>query len=647
MIQVLSGSGRSRDGSCDEYLFHQGTLYTAYRFLGCRKAVSDGSFFYTFRTWAPRADEVRLVSDFTDWERGIALTRITDKGIWEVTVQSDVSLAGSVYKYLVIANGKGVCKGDPYALYSKGGDDGGTVITDRPGYAFSDEAWLSHRKNTVATSKKGHYLSAPVNIYEVHPGSFDRKDDGGYLSYRELADLLVSYVKTMGYTHVELMPIAEYPFDGSWGYQVCAYYAPTSRFGTPDDFRYFVDTMHRAGVGVILDWVPAHFPKDEWGLYEFDGHPLYEYQGKDRMESRSWGTRFFDLGREEVQSFLISNALYWFREFHIDGLRVDAVASMLYLDYDRLPGEWIPNPDGGNRNLEAVAFLQKLNSVLFAEFPDVLMIAEESTSFAGVTHPVSEGGLGFNLKWNMGWANDFYDYLETDPVFRKYHHHALNFPLMYAFGENYVLPITHDEVVHGKRSLIGKIAGSYEDKFRQFRCALLLQMTYPGKKLLFMGCEYAQFSEWDFKRGLEWFMLDYPIHRETREYVASLNRFYLERPELWEVDFEGSGFSWIDADNAAGNLVSFIRRDAKGNEIIVVISFSGSENTVLIPAKRKERKEILFEACGTGEKRPDLPAKKIGDRYAVQLTLPPFSGFVLQKAKAKPKAAEIRYKKID
>ncbi|MBR5044474.1 MAG: 1,4-alpha-glucan branching enzyme, partial [Clostridia bacterium] len=424
-------------------------------------------------------------------------------------------------------------------------------------------------------------------------------------------------------------------------------YAPTSRFGSPDDFRYFVDTMHRAGVGVILDWVPAHFPKDEWGLYEFDGHPLYEYQGKDRMESRSWGTRFFDLGREEVQSFLISNALYWFREFHIDGLRVDAVASMLYLDYDRLPGEWIPNPDGGNRNLEAVAFLQKLNSVLFAEFPDVLMIAEESTSFAGVTHPVSEGGLGFNLKWNMGWANDFYDYLATDPVFRKYHHHALNFPLMYAFGENYVLPITHDEVVHGKKSLIGKIAGSYEDKFRQFRCALLLQMTYPGKKLLFMGCEYAQFSEWDYKHGLEWFMLDYPIHRETREYVASLNRFYLERPELWEVDFEGSGFGWIDADNAAGNLVSFVRRDAKGNEITVVISFSGSENTVLLPAKRGERLEILFEACGTGEERPPLPAKKIGDRYAVPLTLPPFSGFVLQKETTKKKTTGIRYQKID
>ena len=405
--------------------------------------------------------------------------------------------------------------------------------------------------------------------------------------------------------------------------------------------------MHRAGIGVILDWVPAHFPKDEWGLFEFDGHPLYEYQGKDRMESRSWGTRFFDLGREEVQSFLISNALYWFREFHIDGLRVDAVASMLYLDYDRLPGEWIPNPDGGNRNLEAVAFLRKLNAVIFGEFPDVLMIAEESTSFAAVTHPVSEGGLGFNLKWNMGWANDFYDYLSTDPVFRKYHHDALNFPLMYAFGENYVLPITHDEVVHGKKSLIGKISGNYEDKFRQFRCALLLQMTYPGKKLLFMGCEYAQFSEWDYKRGLEWFMLDYPIHRETREYVASLNRFYLSRPELWEIDFDGAGFSWIDADDAAGNLVSFVRRDASGGEITVVISFSGSENRVLLPAKRGDAYEILFEACGTGESRPPLKSKKSGARYAVALTLPPFSGFVLKKAEKPNKRPALSYKKTD
>ena len=647
MIQVVSEDGRSRDGRADEYLFHQGTLYSAYRFLGCQKTVSGDSFFYTFRTWAPRADEVRLVSDFADWERGLPMERVTEKGIWELTVRSDESLAGAVYKYLVISSGVGHCKGDPYALYSKGGEDGGTIITDGTEYTFGDGSWLAYRKRTVAVSEKGHYLSAPVNIYEIHPGSFDRKDDGEYLTYRELADRLVSYVKTMGYTHVELMPIAEYPFDGSWGYQVCGYFAPTSRFGTPDDFRYFVDLFHRAGIGVILDWVPAHFPKDEWGLYEFDGHPLYEYQGKDRMESRSWGTRFFDLGREEVQSFLISNALYWFREFHVDGLRVDAVASMLYLDYDRLPGEWIPNPDGENKNLEAVAFLRKLNEVLFSEFPDVLMIAEESTSFAAVTHPVSEGGLGFNLKWNMGWANDFYEYLSTDPVFRKYHHHALNFPLMYAFGENYVLPITHDEVVHGKKSLIGKICGSYEDKFRQFRCALLLQMTYPGKKLLFMGCEYAQFSEWDYKRGLEWFMLDYPIHRETREYTASLNRFYLSRPELWEVDFDPDGFSWIDADNAEGNLVSFIRRDAGGGEIVIVISFSGSPNRVFLPAKRGDAFEILFEACGTGESRPPLKAKKTGERYVVPLELAPFSGFVLKRMKKTAKRPAFRYQKTD
>ena len=647
MIQVVSGSGLSRGGSTDEYLFHQGTLYSAYRYLGCQRAVSDGSFFYTFRTWAPRADEVRLISDFTDWERGLEMKRVTEKGVYEVTVRSDVSLSGSVYKYLVVSGGVGRCKGDPYALASKGGCDGGSVVVDGSDFVFGDEKWLAYRRKTVAASPKGHYLSAPVNIYEVHLGSFDRGENGKYLSYRELADRLVSYVKTMGYTHVELMPIAEYPFDGSWGYQVCAYYAPTSRFGTPDDFRYFVDTLHRAGIGVLLDWVPAHFPKDEWGLYEFDGHPLYEYQGKDRMESRSWGTRFFDLGREEVQSFLISNALYWFREFHIDGLRVDAVASMLYLDYDRLPGEWIPNAEGGNKNPEAVAFLQKLNSVLFSEFPDVLMIAEESTSFAKVTHPVSEGGLGFNLKWNMGWANDFYEYLSTDPVFRKYHHHALNFPLMYAFSENYVLPITHDEVVHGKRSLIGKISGAYEDKFRQFRCALLLQMTYPGKKLLFMGCEYAQFSEWDYQKGLEWFMLDYPIHRETREYTASLNRFYLSRPELWEIDFEPGGFSWIDADNAAGNLVSFVRRDATGESIAVVISFSGSENRVCLPAKRGETYEILFEACGTGERRPPIKARKRGDAWGVPLTLPPFSGYVLKKVKMKLQNATVKYRKID
>ena len=498
---------------------------------------------------------------------------------------------------------------------------------------------MNYRKKIVSTSN-GHYLSAPVNIYELHPGSFDRQENGDYLSYRELADRLVGYVKTMGYTHVELMPIAEFPYDGSWGYQVCCFFAPTSRFGSPDDFRYFVDTMHQAGVGVLLDWVPAHFPKDEWGLFEFDGGPLYEYQGKDRMESRSWGTRFFDLGREEIQSFLISSALFWLREYHIDGLRVDAVASMLYLDYDRLPGEWIPNAEGGNRNFEAVAFLQKLNTVLFSEFPDALMIAEESTSFAGVTHPVSEGGLGFNLKWNMGWANDFYDYLETDPVFRKYHHHALTFPLMYAFGENYVLPITHDEVVHGKKSLIGKIAGSYEDKFRQFRTALLLQMTYPGKKLLFMGCEYAQFSEWDYRRGLEWFMLDYPMHSETREYVAALNRFYLERPELWQIDFDGEGFSWIDADNETGNLVSFIRRGSDGEELTVVLSFSGAEEKVFLPAKQNYTFEILFESLGTGEKNPPIHAVKENGKWVIPLLLPPFSGFVLKRVR-KQKAKEL------
>ena len=387
---------------------------------------------------------------------------------------------------------------------------------------------------------------------------------------------------------------------------------------------------------MLLDFVPAHFPKDAWGLYEFDGGPLYEYQGRDRMESRSWGTRFFDLGREEIQSFLISSAMFWLREFHIDGLRVDAVSSMLYLDYDRLPGEWIPNPDGGNLNLEALAFFKKLNGSVYSEFSDVLMIAEESTAFGRLTHPIEQGGLGFALKWNMGWANDFYDYLSTDPIYRKHHHRALNFPLMYAFTENYVLPVSHDEVVHGKRSLIGKIHGNIEDKFRQMRTALLLQMTYPGKKLLFMGTEFAQFREWDFNAPLEWFMLDFPEHRAMHEYVAALGHFYLDQPSLWEQDFDARGFEWIDPDDAEHNLVSFRRRAINGEELIVLLSFSGGETSdIRIPADAGDRYAVVFESFRTGVSDAPLTACETDGGYAVSVSLPPFAGIVLKRVNRK------------
>ena len=619
------------------YYFHQGTNYRAYEYLGVHLTFTeDGRRRYVFRTWAPNADRVALISDFTDWNEGIPFRRITDRGIYELFFESDTSLEHSAYKFRLTKGGISHNKGDPYARFSKGGADGASVVYCESAYTWGDDAWFSHRRRSVLP-EEGEYLTSPLNIYEVHLASFMRKDDGGYYTYREMADILPSYVKSMGYTHVEFLPLAEYPFDGSWGYQVCGFYAPTSRFGEPKDFAAMIDAFHRAGVGVLLDWVPAHFPKDEWGLYEFDGAPLYEYQGRDRMESRSWGTRFFDLGREEVQCFLVSNARYFLKEFHIDGLRVDAVASMLYLDYDRLPGEWLPNAKGGRENLEAIAFLQKLNAAVLGEFPDALMIAEESTAFPGVTHPVATGGLGFSLKWNMGFANDFYAYLSRDPVYRKYHHSALNFPLMYAFSENYILPVSHDEVVHGKRSFVDKMYGSYEDKFREARAALLLMMTYPGKKMLFMGTEFAQFREWDFASSLEWFMLDYPKHRSFREYTAALNRFYLSRPELYERDFSPEGFEWVLADESEKNLVAYRRFDRRGNSLICIVSFSGARETVTLPIRAPYIPECLFHT----DADPDF-AKKISvawgkDGCFATLTLSAFSGVILKEKNGKRK----------
>ena len=613
------------------YYFHQGTTSAAYAYLGCHLLFTDGGKHrYVFRVWAPSAHAVCLVSDRTGWSEGLPLARVTEKGVWEVEYESDESLEGMPYKFRIHSEGKVRDKGDPYAFASKGMSDGASLVTHPSAFLWEDEGWLAHRRKT-AVKKKGGFYAAPLNIYELHAGSFDRHEDGGYLSYYELADTLSSYVKHMGYTHVELLPIAEHPFDGSWGYQVCGFYAPSSRFGTPDGFRYFVNTLHKAGIGVILDWVPAHFPKDEWGLYEFDGQPLYEYQGWDRMESRSWGTRFFDLGREEIQSFLISNALYFMREFHVDGLRVDAVASMLYLDYDRMPGEWFPNVYGDNKNLEAIAFLRKLNDTIDREFPDVLMIAEESTAFGGITHPTSEGGLGFDLKWNMGFANDLYEYLAKEPVFRRYHHTALNFPILYAFGENYLLPISHDEVVHGKRSLLGKIAGSYEDKFATLRACMMFIMSFPGKKMLFMGTEYAAFSEWCESRPLEWFMLEYESHSSFRAFVRELNHFYLSEPTLYERDFTPDGFGWLLADEADKNLVAYRRFDGKGRFLIALVSFSGAEQTASFVIE-KGSYTVVFDTgggrCGEGY-RTDEDGR-------LTVSLAPFEALYLRKDNPEP-----------
>ena len=613
------------------YLFHQGTNYHSYEFLGCMLEMVDGKYQYIFRTWAPNAYSVGLVSDFSGWGEAVQFSRITDNGIWELKYTCVHSLELQPYKFRIVGKNGTHDKGDPYARFSRGGADGASLIfTDRD-FKWEDKRWLEHRKKTIC-NKGGHYMSAPINIYEMHMGSFMRhEEDNRYYTYSELAEILPSYLKQMGYTHVEFLPLQEHPFDGSWGYQVCSFYAPTSRFGTPNEFRHLINSLHKAGIGVIMDWVPAHFPKDEWGLYEFDGAPLYEYQGIDRMESRSWGTRFFDLGREEIQSFLISNAIYFFREFHIDGLRVDAVASMIYLDYDRMPGEWHPNHLGTNENLEATAFLRKLNTAIYGEFPDALMIAEESTSFGGITHPVDEGGLGFNMKWNMGWANDFYKYVQTDPLYRRYHHTALNFPLMYAFKEKYCMPISHDEVVHGKLSFVNKMFGSLEDKFWQARTSLMLMMTYPGKKMLFMGTEYAQFREWDYDNSLEWFMLEYPRHKQFREFVASLNAFYLNNSELWDIDFDEEGFRWLLADEADKNVVAYQRVNKKGKYLTVLLNFSGGEQRVTIPVDRAVRLESVFDTGNLSEEQKNVTVYKNGGKYYADITLSPFSGAIYKR----------------
>ncbi len=619
-----------------EYLFHQGTNFYSYDYLGCILKRSGGMYEYTFRTWAPNADEVLLASDFSGWTTDLVPLVRTTQGLWECVISSPTSLEGSAYKLVIRKDGKTYMKGDPYARYSRGGADGASIVFCESKHKWHDSSWLKRRKKNVI-SRDG-YLASALNIYEVHLGSFMRHEDtGDYLTYRELAEALVPYVKYMGYTHVEFLPVAEHPFDGSWGYQVGAFYAPTSRFGSPDDFKFLIDELHRNGIGVILDWVPAHFPKDAWGLYEFDGAPLYEYQGVDRQESASWGTRFFDLGREEVQCFLISNAMWFLREYHVDGLRVDAVASMIYLDYDKEPGKWVPNSQGGRENLEAIAFLRKLNTAVFEEFPEALMIAEESGSFGGITKPVYEGGLGFNLKWNMGFANDFYDYVMTDPYFRKYKHKALNFPLMYAFTENYVLPISHDEVVHGKLSFINKMYGSYEDKFRQMRTSLMLIMTYPGKKMLFMGTEYGQFREWDYASSLEWFMLDYPNHYQMRQYVASLNRYYLDTPELWTYDFDPQGFEWILADEAEKNLVAY-RRFSKKSEIIVAVNFSGTEQRISVPLSKEGALDIQFSTDPVAD-GSEISYNKDGRSFYANITIPAFSGRIYKQI---PKSKKIK-----
>ena len=543
--------------------FHTTGVSDAYRFLGCHAQNRDGVDGFVFRTWAPQAQSVRVTGDFNFWNEEDLPMQPVGCGVWEAF--SRFAQPGQRYKLCIkTKDGRTVYKTDPYGNRCGVLPDTASIIEAEDGFVWHDGLYRARRR-------KEKILNRPVNIYEVHAGSWKRHEDGSVLSFRELAQQLVPYVKDMGYTHIELMPVMEYPYDPSWGYQITCYYAPTHRYGAPEDLKYFIDEAHRAGIGVILDWVPAHFPKDANGLYEFDGTCCYELSDPTMNEHPDWTTRIYDYGKPEVRSFLISNACYWISQFHADGIRVDAVASMLYLDYNR--PNYKPNRFGGRENLEAIDFLRQLNAAAFQTEPAVMMIAEESTAFPLITKPDYDGGLGFLFKWNMGWMNDMLQYMSLDPIYRKGDHNALTFSMTYAFSENFILPLSHDEVVHGKCSLIGKMPGNYDDKFNNLRVLYAYQIAHPGKKLNFMGSEFAQFIEWNFKQGLDWLLLDYEKHRKMQQFVKTLNRFYLENRELWEVDTGWDGYEWIEPDDRDRSGIAFRRKDRKGRELVVVCNF--------------------------------------------------------------------------
>jgi 1,4-alpha-glucan branching enzyme len=549
-------------GELDLHLIGEGRHEELWRVLGAHVREHDGASGTAFTVWAPNARAVRVTGSFNDWDgQSHAMRSMGGSGVWELFVPGVG--AGATYKFELLGrNGAWVIKADPMARYAEVPPATASVVV-QSSYRWEDDEWMSRRAHETPVSR-------PMSVYELHFGSWRPG-----LSYRDAADQLIDYVTTQGFTHIEFLPLAEHPFGGSWGYQVTGYYAPTSRFGHPDDLRYLIDRLHRAGIGVIMDWVPGHFPKDAFALARFDGEPLYEHADPRRGEHRDWGTYIFDYGRSEVRNFLVANALYWFEEFHVDGLRVDAVASMLYLDYSREDGEWMPNVHGGRENLEAIGFLQEVNATAYKRYPGIAMIAEESTSFPGVTAPTSQAGLGFGFKWNMGWMNDSLQYIKRDPMYRSHHEGELSFSFVYAFSENYVLPISHDEVVHGKGSLFARMPGDHWQKLANMRAFLAYMWGHPGKQLLFMGQEFGQLSEWSEGRSLDWWLLDQPSHAQLQGFVATLNRVYRDHSALWARDSDGAAFTRLGAPHWNPNVVAFSRRDWHGNAVTVICNFSG------------------------------------------------------------------------
>ena len=619
-------------GELDLYLLGEGSDQYVYRKLGahpCKHLSVSGT---RFAVWAPNAARVSVVGDFNHWDGRRHVMRLhPGNGIWEIFIPAVAP--GALYKYEIHdSDGKLLpLKSDPYAAYHEAPPGNSSIVFDSD-YDWQDGKWMSGRTTEPD-------LGRPVSIYEVHLGSWRRKDDGSYLTYRNFADVLVEYVVEMGYTHIELLPVSEHPFDGSWGYQPIGLFAPTQRFGNPDDFRYFVDRCHANGIGVIVDWVPAHFPSDEHGLRRFDGSALYEHADPRKGEHADWGTLIFNFGRREVMNYLIGSALYWIDEFHIDALRVDAVASMLYLDYSREAGEWIPNEHGGRENLEAVAFLRRLNTEVHAH--GATTFAEESTAWPGVSQPVHAGGLGFTYKWNMGWMNDTLLYMSEDPLHRKYHHDKMTFGLVYAFTENFVLPLSHDEVVHGKRSIIGRMPGDDWQQFANLRAYYGFMFAHPGKKLLFMGNDIAQWAEWNHGQSLDWHLLEYDPHQGVQRLVRDLNRVYQHTPALYEVDFEGHGFEWIDYGDRDSSVLSWIRRDRHGGFVVCVVNLTPivrHDYRVGVPTDGEFQVLVdTDDTCygGSGGGARTFTADAIGQHgrsNSLSLTLPPLATLILQPA---------------